>query len=112
MKASQIVGIVLGFILIFLAMFVALFGYVPTDTTQGMISIGASLLLGAMIVLSSLKEPKAAQKPAQAPTSFCPYCGKQVQQEHIACPHCGVDFASASRRSAAEPALSCGLGSQ
>ena len=89
MKASQIVGIILGFILIFLAMFVALFGYVPTDTTQGMISIGASLLLGAMVVLSSLKEPKAAQKPAQAPTSFCPYCGKQVQQEQVACPHCG-----------------------
>ncbi len=89
MKASQIVGIVLGFILIFLALFVALYGYVPTDTTQGMISIGIAVLLGAMVVLSSLKEPKAAQKPVQAPTSFCPYCGNQMQQVLASCPQCG-----------------------
>lgn len=89
MKASQIVGIVLGFILIFLAMFVALFGYVPTDTSQGMISIGAAVLLGAMIVLSSLREQKTAQKPAQAPASYCPYCGKQMQQGLASCPQCG-----------------------
>lgn len=90
MKPSQIVSLALGLLLIVLALFGVLSGLLPTDTTQGLLSVLFAVVLGLFIVASafSKKDAKAPAQPTQAPPN-CPACGRPTAPGYMVCPYCG-----------------------
>jgi len=63
MKPKQIVGVVLGIILLLLALMAFLMGGPTTEGQTGQISLLFAVVLGVIIIVSNLKEPKAKQAP-------------------------------------------------